>query len=122
MNRPLLLVVDDDPYTRSALHTLFTRRGWHVLLADTVTEGMTLLDPAPCCAILDLNLPDGGGEAILRVIRARCPKTRVAVCSGADDPMRLEVVRGLGPELMLRKPYDLAPLFQLCGVAMAASA
>src|SRR4051812_17198958 len=60
MNRPRLLVVDDDPYTRSALHALFTRQGWHVLLAATVAEGLALLDPAPCCVVLDLNLPDGG--------------------------------------------------------------
>ena len=57
MDRPTLLVVDDDPYTRMALGAMFARRGWHVLLAATQAEGLTFLDPAPHCLILDLNLP-----------------------------------------------------------------
>ena len=122
MDRPRLLVVDDDPYTRTALHTLLTRQGWHVRLAATLAEGLASLDPPPACVILDLNLPDGGGEAILRRVRAGCPGTRVAVCSGTDDPTRLAVVRGLNPELLLWKPIEMAPIFRLCEEARAASA
>ncbi len=87
-----------------------------------MAEALALLDPAPACAILDLRLPDGGGEAILREIRARSLRTRVAICSGVDDPTRLAAVRGLNPELMLWKPIELAPVFQLCAAARAASA
>ena len=122
MDRPRLLVVDDDPYLRSALHTLFARQGWQVSLAPTVAEGRSLLDPALCCVILDLDLPDGRGEDLLREIRARRLRTRVAVCSGLDDPSRLAVVRSLGPDLMLWKPFELPPLLGLCEAAMAVPA
>src|SRR4051794_3761034 len=80
MDRPRLLVVDDDPCTRMALHALFTRRGWEVALASTVAAGLAGLVPSPHCVILDLMLPDGGGEAILREVRANHPRTMVAVC------------------------------------------
>jgi DNA-binding NarL/FixJ family response regulator len=83
----------------------------------SVAQGLSLLEPAPHCIILDLMLPDGGGEALLRQVRARCPDTRVAVCSGIDDPWRLETVRGLRPDLLLCKPYDLAPVYQMCEAA-----
>ena len=122
MGPPRLLVVDDDPYTRIALNTLFTRQGWQVSLAATVAQGLAFLDLAPHCLILDLDLPDGSGEAILSEIRRNRPGTRVAVCSGLDDPSRLDLVRRLGPDLMLWKPVEMAPLYQLCEAAMAASA
>ena len=97
MGPPRLLVVDDDPYTRIALNTLFTRQGWQVSLAATVAQGLAFLDLAPHCLILDLDLPDGSGEAILSEIRRNRPGTRVAVCSRLDDPSRLDRVGGWGP-------------------------
>jgi DNA-binding response OmpR family regulator len=114
MDRPRLLVIDDDYYTRRALHTLFSRKGWQVGLASTVAEGLSRLDPAPRCIILDLNLPDGGGESVLREVRRRLPGTVVAVCSGSTDQAQLDEVRRLQPELMLCKPVDVAPIEQLC--------
>jgi hypothetical protein len=48
----------------------------------TVAEGLAFLDPAPHCVLLDLDLPGGGGEAILLEIRRNRSRTRVAVCSG----------------------------------------
>jgi DNA-binding response OmpR family regulator len=99
MDRPRLLVIDDDPYTRIALNTLFTRQGWQVSLAATVAQGLAFLDLAPHCLILDLDLPDGGGEAVLREVRTKHHRTRVAVCSGLDDPTRLDRVWKLEPDL-----------------------
>ncbi len=100
MEPPRILIVDDDSYTRAALDILFSREGWIVATASTVSEALAQLEPAPACMLLDLNLPDGRGEAVLREIRARSLRTRVAVCSGTDDPRRLADVRGLNPELI----------------------
>lgn len=122
MERPRLLVIDDDVYTRNALHALFTPRGWDVGLAGTVAEGLVGLEPAPHCIILDLNLPDGGGETVLREVRRNYPDTLVAVCSGSNDARQLAEVRDLRPEIMLWKPIDLAPIFRLCDTVFARSA
>ncbi len=119
MEKPRLLVVDDDDHTRIAMHALFSRRGWQVGLAATVAEGLSRLDPAPRCIILDLNLPDGGGETILREVRSKYPGTLVAVCSGSTDSLQLAEVRDLQPELMLCKPYDIAPIERLCLASLA---
>ena len=90
-----------------ALRKIFTRKGWDVISAMTVAGGLALLDPPPDCVILDLMLPDGGGEAILRRVRDEKFKTYVAVCTGMIDPARLAVVEGLGPETLMRKPISL---------------
>jgi len=110
-----VLVVEDDPPTRSALRSIFSRQGWQVATAATVDEGLACLDPAPDCIVLDLVLPDGGGEAILRKVRADSIPTRmVAVATGTNDPNRLAVVRNLEPDILLFKPLDSDVLCRVC--------
>jgi DNA-binding response OmpR family regulator len=89
MDRPRLLVVDDDPYTRIALNAFFTRGGWQVSLAASVAEAIPMLEHEPDYLILDLDLPDGGGKSVLEDVRKRHRGTQVMVCSGVDDPGRL---------------------------------
>ncbi len=115
MSPKRLLVVDDDPTTRFALQALFSRQGWVVSVAETGAEGFSLLreGPPPRFLILDLNLPDGPGEALLRAVRDGGLPTRVAVCSGIDDPYRLADVWSLRPELLLAKPIDLGPVMHI---------
>ena len=122
MDRPCLLVVDDDPYTRIAFNAFFTRGGWQVSLAATVAEAMSLLDDDPHYVILDLDLPDGGGESVLEAVRARGRGTQVMVCSGVSDPGRLAEVKRLSPEVLMGKPIDLGTVYRLREAAMASSA
>src|SRR5947209_5920293 len=96
-----LLVVEDDSTTRRALGKYFRLIGCEVRLASTAAEGLAQLEPPPDCVILDLMLPDQGGEVILRKIREDRLPTRVAVCTGIDDQDRLESVAILGPDAVL---------------------
>src|SRR4051794_29526672 len=98
MARRSLLVVEDDPTTRKALGKYFRLIGWEVRLASTVAEGLAQLDPPPDCVILDLMLPDQGGDVVLRKIREDRLPTRVAVCTGTEDRDRLMSVATLGPD------------------------
>lgn len=114
--RRLLLIVEDHDATRSALRRAFTRKGWAVAEAATVAEGIDRIaqSPAPDCLILDLMLPDGDGEAVLRKVRELRLKTRVAVCSGTSDHSRMALVQALGPEVTMQKPVDLAQIYRFC--------
>ncbi|WP_435011063.1 response regulator transcription factor [Tundrisphaera lichenicola] len=111
-----LLVVEDDPTTRRALQRYFQLKGWEVRVASTVAEGLKLLDPPPDCVILDLMLPDQGGEVVLRKIRKDQLPTRVAVCTGTSSQARLDHVAKLGPDALLIKPITVADLCVACGV------
>jgi len=113
----LLLVVEDDRTTLLALRRILTRLGWDVHSASTVAGGLDLLDLRPRALILDLMLPDGDGLAVLRRVRAENLPTRVAVTTGVHDDDRLEAVRRLRPDGLIRKPVDLDLLLAAIGPA-----
>lgn len=107
--QPKLLIVEDDATLSEVWRTVFSGRGWDVSSAGTVAEGLAMLDPAPDFLILDLQLPDGGGEAILSRVRESGMKTRVAVTTGSDDTSRLAA---LAPEALFLKPVDVVDVWK----------
>jgi DNA-binding response OmpR family regulator len=110
----LLLIVDDHDATRRALAKLLDHDGWDVLTASTIAEGIDLLGKEPNCVVLDLMLPDGDGEAVLLKVRQRGLRSRVAITTATGDEARLAAVQRLGPDAILRKPFDLAELRRVC--------
>jgi DNA-binding response OmpR family regulator len=112
--RHALVIVEDHEATRRAMSRLLASEGWQVRSAGTVAEGLDLLTPEPDCLILDLMLPDGDGESILRRVREAGLQTRVAVTTGEGDEARLEAVRRLRPDALLRKPVDFGEVCRTC--------
>jgi DNA-binding NtrC family response regulator len=106
-----LLVVEDDESIRSCWEVIFSQRGWEVVSVGTVSEGLAALEPAPDYLILDLSLPDGGGEAILRKVRDENLQTRVAVTTGDNDAARLRDIKELHPEAFFRKPLNVVDVW-----------
>ncbi len=120
-----LLVLDDHAWLRHPLRGIFLRMGWDVFVAGTVAEGLRLLDagPEPCCLVLDLGLPDGDGEVVLKRVRDKGYSTRVVVATGVVDGDRLRAVAGLKPDALLIKPIALTDVWsadvvcRVCGKA-----
>jgi len=115
---PHVLLVEDDPFTARVLRRLLESRGVRrVTHAATVAEALGLLTPPPDWVILDMNLPDGLGLAVLEAIRRAALPTRVIVSSATTDVAILTVVAGLVPDIILAKPFDPASLpFELATV------
>jgi DNA-binding NtrC family response regulator len=116
-SRTLLLIVEDDTWTRKALARLMAREGFRVLTAATVAEGVEHLRSAPDCVILDLDLPDGCGESVLQSIAELGIGSRVVVCTAAANHERLDCLNTLGPHAILKKPVDVDALLDACGTA-----
>ncbi len=115
MSTRRMLVVDDDLISCRALQGIFRRKGWQVAVAATVNEALDLLDPPPDCVVLDLMLPDGDGETVLRRVREENLPSRVIVTTGCEDSRRLCALASLQPEALLRKPIDLTDVCNACG-------
>jgi DNA-binding response OmpR family regulator len=113
----LVLVFDDDPSLRAGLAALVGMQGHGVVTAETVEEGMAKLGTGPSHLLLDLNLPDGHGTAILRHVRANHLPVKVAVLSGTTDDGLLAEVADLHPEAVFRKPPDWAALTEWVAAA-----
>jgi DNA-binding response OmpR family regulator len=109
-----MLIVEDDLDTRRALRGIFKVLGWEVSEARRASEAMSQLDPAPDMMILDLKLPDGRGETVLKRVREKRLKTRVAVCTGIFDRGRLTDVWEMKPDAILQKPIDAVELYCVC--------
>src|SRR4051794_234281 len=116
MRTKRVLIVEDHEPTRYALRSILKRKGYEVTEAGTIAAGVDLVDrsPPPDCVVLDMDLPDGRGEAVLRAIRDGHMDVRVAVCSGMSDSARWDALRLLGPETMLRKPVNAADVCKAC--------
>ncbi len=119
LSRPRLLLIEDDWRTHSALRKILGRLGWEVHSAMTVSSGLTLLDLRPDAVILDLMLPDGDGMAVLRKVRSERLLMKIAVTTGIEDRARLEEIRSLEPDALLRKPLELQDLLRAIGVEPA---
>ena len=105
-----IVLVEDNDAVASMLGKLLEHRGWSVDLASTLAEAEFHLQQMPHCIILDLGLPDGEGEQLLRRLRMERIGVRVIVITGVLDEQRLEGVRELEPTALLRKPVSLGEL------------
>jgi DNA-binding NtrC family response regulator len=95
-----LLIVDDEPTTRSALMRLLQREGHSIHTAGDGIEAMQqVVARAPDAILLDVRMPIANGLVFLRALRAntRYAWTPVAVITGdytleqavSDELMRL---------------------------------
>jgi CheY-like chemotaxis protein len=107
--RARILVVEDNPLNRLLLHDILELRGHEVIEAANVDEALPLLDAAHLdLLLLDVQIPGGGGEAVVREVRKRAELANlpiVAVTSLAMPGDR-ERLLGSGFQGYLSKPID----------------
>jgi two-component system response regulator CpxR len=82
-----ILLVEDDPSLQASLLSFLTENGFEIHAASSRVEGAAMLrslKPAVC--LLDLNLPDGSGLDLLRLIVDEKLPVRVIVMSALPLP------------------------------------
>ena len=80
MNRPLALIIDDEPDILELLDMTLGRMNIHTRSATTVAQALELLDQQQFdLCLTDMRLPDGEGLSIVRHIQQHCPNTPVAM-------------------------------------------
>jgi CheY-like chemotaxis protein len=113
MERPRLLLVDDDEMACSLMQNILADKGLDLMTARTVAEGLALLDLRPDYLILDLSLPDGDGRDVLERVRRTGLPIRVVVTTGCYEPQGLDDLR---PDAVLVKPFSVAGLLSGLGL------
>ena len=93
MNR--LLIVDDEPGMRSALHAHFVRRGWLVDAVPGVASAVfKFKEHRHLLVITDIRMPDGNGLELMRDIRVISPEAAIILLTAyANVPDAVRAIR-----------------------------
>ena len=106
-----ILAVDDDEKIRELLHVMLRRKGHHVVTANNGQQGIELFRrERPHVTILDFEMPDMDGLAVLRAIRAVDSQASVIMLTGAGSDERKQQARALGVTEFLTKGFSLHEL------------
>lgn len=110
-----LLYIEDNTASRTLVEQLVAHRGgFDIVGAATAAEGLHVAGRTPFDAILvDLHLPDGSGEDVVRALRAdpSTGTTPVIVLTADATPARRDALLAMGAAAYLTKPLDAAALF-----------
>jgi DNA-binding response OmpR family regulator len=101
-DRDTILVVEDDPATRTFLADNLSADGFELLVAESARHALRLLGARPCdLALLDLGLPDGDGLDLLARVRASD-----GLDGKLDRDLPVIVLSGRGSELERMRGWD----------------
>ena len=102
-----LLIVDDDAPLRNRLARAMEQRGFTVVSAASVAEGLEALGTAPpAYAVVDLRLEDGNGLEVVEALRAARDDVRIVMLTGYGNIATAVVAIKAGAVDFLAKPVD----------------
>jgi CheY-like chemotaxis protein len=111
MERPLILVVDDDAPILLLMRNLLREFGFDPVAANS---GAQALEEArrrtPALILLDRNMPGMSGDDVLRELRSDGPLAEVPVLILSGEPMGPDEIRSLGATGAVLKPFDVTAL------------
>jgi CheY-like chemotaxis protein len=108
-----VFVIDDEVVLRDLLRNVLAQHGYKVTLAGTGEQATKLFSASPKAfdiVLLDLQLPDTSGLIVLNRIRQLRPTQKVIAVSGCIDAETTAVLKRLGVQDHLLKPYHLSDL------------
>lgn len=110
MNKPSMLIVDDEPRFLESLSRLF-EKDFRVFQASNGEEGILTFNKNPVSMILlDLDMPVMNGLETLRRIRKICCETRVIIMTGTRCHDWVRQCADLGVQGYIEKPFEAGKL------------
>jgi PAS domain S-box-containing protein len=103
-----VLVVDDEPSVRAVSRALLRRRGFAVAEALGGREALAMVTADLArfrLVLLDLTMPDMGGEETFRELRSVAPLLKVILMSGYNEQEVTRQFVGRGLAAFLQKPF-----------------
>ena len=102
-----ILIVEDDRATRKALQQLFEPEGYAVAIAQNGAEGLEMFRRSrPAFVILDLGLPQLGGQEVCRSIRKESEDVPILILTGSSDEISRVLLLELGADDYVTKPFS----------------
>ena len=102
-----LLIVEDDKAFLQRLARAMEGRGFTVVVAETVADGLSQVEiAAPAFAVVDMRLADGNGLDVIQALKRRRPDARGIVLTGYGNIATAVNAVKLGAVDYLAKPAD----------------
>ena len=111
-----LLLVEDDELVAAGMAALLEDEGIEAKIVGRGADAVPAIERArPAVVLLDLNLPDIGGEEVYRAIASRWPDLPVIFSTGHGDEAKLKEFLQRPNVSYLLKPYDFETLVAAIG-------
>ncbi len=120
--RDLLYIEDNESNVLLMQRMLRQRPEVRLTVVKTLEAGRRrLAEAAPDLLLLDMNLPDGSGEAVVRWVRDESPfpNLPIVVLSADATPRQIEAVLAAGADHYLTKPLDMNHFLRTLDKTMA---
>lgn len=102
-----LLILDDDAPLRNRLARAMESRGFEVITAETVSEGISLAQQTPpAYAVLDMRLADGSGLDVVAALRDAREDARIILLTSYGNIATAVAAVKAGAVDYLPKPAD----------------
>ena len=110
MNKPVVLVVDDEPQILRVMRASLPIRGYEVLTASTAEEALNQLSKqVPDLVILDLAMPEMSGLEVCRRVR-EFSSVPIIVLSAKGSESDKVAALDLGADDYVTKPFGMDEL------------
>jgi CheY-like chemotaxis protein len=107
--KPVVLLADDQPLTRTLVHLFLNRDGYTVVEAHAGERAVELArQHGPALIVIDLNMPQMSGYHALATLRKTAGTTRTptVVVTAEDGPAVEQQVLALGADDYIAKPFE----------------
>ena len=115
MNRPKVLIVDDEPVLQRAMELALKNEGYELFFAGNGEEGLEIFkEQKPELVFLDIKMPVMDGYEFLKSIKIKpdAPFT-IIVITGHGNDEEIERCFKLGINFFLKKPLNM---IEICGL------
>ncbi|MDD5411086.1 MAG: sigma-54 dependent transcriptional regulator [Methylobacter sp.] len=122
MNKPLALIVDDEPDIRELLEITLNRMDIQTHCAENIAQARALLQRKSFdLCLTDMRLPDGNGLELVDTIQSMANPVPVAVITAHGNMDTAILAMKKGAFDFISKPVDLSVLRQLVSSALKLS-
>ena len=117
MNKPLILVVEDDPTVRNLITTTLRSNNYRYITASNGEAAiMAATTQQPDIVFLDLGLPDLDGVEIIQRIRTWSQMPIIVISARSEDSDKVSALDA-GADDYLTKPFSVTELLARLRVA-----
>lgn len=122
-NSGVVLIIEDEKMILEVCQTMLEKLGYTVLEAESGEKAIEIVrtfEGEIDLAILDIGLPDMGGEKLFPILKQARENLKVIVCSGYAIDGPAQEILDAGAHGFIQKPYALGTLAKKLQEALAA--